>query len=82
MRWNARGGPSPNSGALPPTIIIRQLKIVGRAVGTQKDAREVMDPAARGIIKTHYRLENMDKLTEIFEMSEGKMVGRVVLDLE
>lgn len=39
--------------------------------------------AARGIVKTHLRTEKMDKLTEVFQqMSEGKMQGRVVLDLE
>jgi propanol-preferring alcohol dehydrogenase len=33
-------------------------------------------------VKTHYRTEKMDKLTEVFkEMDEGKLQGRVVLDL-
>jgi propanol-preferring alcohol dehydrogenase len=33
-------------------------------------------------VKTHYRTEKMDKLTAIFEeMNEGKVQGRVVLDL-
>ena len=39
--------------------------------------------AARGIVKTRHRIEKMGNLTEVFkEMSEGKMQGRVVLDLE
>lgn len=38
--------------------------------------------AARGIIKTRIRMEKMENLTEVFkEMSEGRMQGRVVLDL-
>jgi len=39
--------------------------------------------AARGIVKTHHRVEKMENLTAVFqEMSEGKMLGRVVLDLQ
>ncbi|EPE32390.1 GroES-like protein [Glarea lozoyensis ATCC 20868] len=57
--------------------------IKGSAVGNQREALEVLDMAARGIIKTHLRVEKMEKLTEVFqEMSEGKMQGRVVLDLQ
>jgi D-arabinose 1-dehydrogenase-like Zn-dependent alcohol dehydrogenase len=58
-------------------------KIKGSAVGNQKEALEVLDMASRGIVKTHYRLEKMENLTDVFQqMSEGKMVGRVVLDLQ
>lgn len=57
--------------------------IRGAAVGNQREALEVLELAARGKVKTHVRLEKMDKLTEIFqEMAEGKMQGRVVLDLQ
>jgi len=44
---------------------------------------EVLDMAARGIVKTRLRTEKMENLTAVFEeMSAGKMLGRVVLDLE
>lgn len=57
--------------------------IKGSAVGNQREALEVLDMAARGLVKTHLRVEKMEKLTEVFqEMSEGKMQGRVVLDLQ
>lgn len=60
-----------------------EWSIKGSAVGNQREALEVLDMAARGIVKTHLRVEKMEKLTEIFqEMSEGKMQGRVVLDLQ
>ena len=37
---------------------------------------------ARGVVRTHFRVEKMDKLTDVFqEMSDGKLKGRVVLDL-
>lgn len=53
------------------------------AVGSRKDAIECLDFAARGIVKTHYTVEKMGKLTEVFQqMKEGKLIGRVVLDLK
>ena len=68
--------------AYPQTMIAKQLTITGSAVGNALDARETMEFAARGIVKAHVRIEKMDKLTDIFkEMEEGKLQGRVVLDL-
>lgn len=46
-------------------MVFKQANIVGVAVGTRKDALEVLDFAARGIVKTHFRTEKMDKLTEV-----------------
>ncbi|EDO02318.1 hypothetical protein SS1G_04794 [Sclerotinia sclerotiorum 1980 UF-70] len=63
-------------------IVAQEWKIKGSSVGNQREALEVLDMAARGIIKTRIRMEKMENLTEVFkEMSEGKMQGRVVLDL-
>ena len=73
----------PIAGAFPSVIVTRNQKIVGIAVGNQKEAIEVLEMAARGIVKAHYKVEKMDKLTEIFkEMAGLKVQGRVVLDLE
>lgn len=64
-------------------MIAMSQNIKGSAVGNQREALEVLDMAARGIVKTKLRVEPMEKLTEVFkEMSEGKMQGRVVLDLQ
>lgn len=42
-----------------------------------------MEFAARGIVKTHFREEKMEKLTSVFEeMHKGTLQGRVVLDLQ
>jgi propanol-preferring alcohol dehydrogenase len=77
------GDSKPIASAYPSVMVTRQLKIVGSAVGNQREAIETLQLAARGLVKTHYRLEKMDKLTEVFEeMDAGKMQGRVVLDLE
>lgn len=36
----------------------------------------------RGVVKTHFTVEKMDKLNDVFErMDKGKLQGRVVLDL-
>lgn len=73
----------PIATAYPGAIIPQMQTIKGSAIGTQAEALEVLELAARGLVKTHYKLEKMEKLTEVFEdMAAGKLQGRVVLDLE
>jgi propanol-preferring alcohol dehydrogenase len=73
----------PIAQAFPATMVAKNHRIVGSAVGNQREAIEVLDMAARGVIKTKVRLEKMENLTEVFKaMSEGKLQGRVVLDLQ
>jgi propanol-preferring alcohol dehydrogenase len=56
--------------------------VVGSAVGNRKEAIETLEMAARGVVKTHIKVEKMDKLNDVFHaMDEGKLQGRVVLDL-
>lgn len=72
----------PMKSASPGLLVGKALTIVGSAVGTRKEAIETMEFAARGIVKTHYRTEKMENLTEVFQqMHEQKLQGRVVLDL-
>lgn len=69
--------------ATPALILTKELVIKGSATGNNREAAEVLELAARGIVKTHTRLEKMDKLTEVFQdMEHGKLQGRVVIDLE
>lgn len=76
------GEPVPIKCANPGVMVAKALQIVGSAVGSRKEAIETMDFGARGIVKTHFRTEKMDKLTGIFEeMHKGALKGRVVLDL-
>lgn len=73
----------PIATAFPPVLVAMEQTIRGSAVGNQREALEVLDMAARGIVTTKYRIEKMEELTNIFqEMSDGKMQGRVVLDLQ
>ena len=68
--------------AFPSSFINKHYTITGSAVGNRTEAIETLKFAARGIIKAHYRVEKMDALTSVFqEMAEGKLQGRVVLDL-
>lgn len=73
----------PIAKAFPGMVVAKAQKIVGVAVGNRQEAIETLDLAARGIIKTHFRTEKLENLTEVFEqMHAGKLHGRVVLDLQ
>lgn len=77
------GEPVAMKGAHANLLVAKSLSIVGSAVGDRKEAIDALSFAARGIVKTHYRIEKMDKLTEIFkEMDEATVKGRIVLDLQ
>jgi len=76
------GEPVPIESALPGMMVAKGTSIVGSAVGDRKEALETLEFAARGVVKTHFRVEKMDKLDDVFrEMGEGTLKGRVVLDL-
>ena len=76
------GDPKPIEHAYPAAMVTKQQTITAVAVGNRREAAEVMDFAARGIVKTHYQLEKMEKLTDVFQqMEQGKLIGRVVLDM-
>ena len=43
---------------------------------------ETLGMAARGIVKTHFIVEPMSKLTDVFhQVDAGKLQGRVLIDL-
>ena len=69
--------------SFPQLLIFRQGHIIAVAVGTRKDAIDFLGFAARGTIKKHYTIDNIERLAEIFnEMKERKLIGRVVWDLD
>lgn len=69
---------APISTAYPGTLIAGQVHVIGSSVGSQIEAIEVLDMAARGIVKTHYRLEPLEKLNEVFhDMANNILGGRV-----
>ena len=71
------------ASAAPGPLLQMEKRIVGSAIGTRKEALETMEMAARGVVKTHFKLCKMDELTSVFqEMEQGKIQGRVVMDLQ
>lgn len=69
-------------GASPTLMVAKSLKLVGSAVGNRSEAIEVLDMAARGIVKTNFTVEPLDKLGDIFErMDRGELLGRVVVEI-
>jgi len=73
----------PISNAYPASFIFQSLKVVGSAVGNLREAKEVLNMAARGVVKTHFHTEKLENLTSVFQdMAEQKLTGRVVLDLQ
>ncbi|MCJ1317488.1 hypothetical protein MMC15_002813 [Xylographa vitiligo] len=76
------GALTPIATAFPNTMCAKMLSITSVAVGNQREAREALEFAARGVVKTHVRAEKMEGLAGVFEeMAGGKLMGRVVLDL-
>ncbi|KAI9731038.1 MAG: hypothetical protein M1834_005501 [Cirrosporium novae-zelandiae] len=76
------GDPVPIAKSYPAAMVFKHATITSSAVGDRMEAIEALDFAARGIVKTHHRIEKMEKLTEVFkEMEAQKLQGRVVLDL-
>lgn len=61
------GAPHPIAKSFPQELVSKQANICAVAVGTRKDAIECLDFAARGIVKTHFNTEKMEKLTEVSE---------------
>ncbi|PKX90808.1 zinc-dependent alcohol dehydrogenase [Aspergillus novofumigatus IBT 16806] len=74
--------PLPIATATPGIMVLKHYTITGSAVGNRTDAIETLEFAARGVLKAHVRTEKLENLTSVFqEMGEGKLQGRVVLDL-
>ncbi|KAJ9303193.1 hypothetical protein DTO271G3_567 [Paecilomyces variotii] len=76
------GEPVPVASALPGMMLMGNYSIAGSVVGNRTEAIETLEFASRGVIGAHFRTEKMESLTNVFkEMQEGKLQGRVVLDL-
>ncbi|GJC83079.1 alcohol dehydrogenase 2 [Colletotrichum liriopes] len=64
-------------------ILVDELTIFGVKTGNRLEAKECLEIAARGNVKTHFQLRRMKSLTKIFtEMESGDIQGRVVIDLK
>jgi alcohol dehydrogenase, propanol-preferring len=76
------GEMKPIAKAFPSVMVTRAQKIRGVAVGDRREAIETLELAERGLLKTHFQVKKMGDLDQVFkDMEEGKLQGRVVLDL-
>ncbi|KAI0109088.1 alcohol dehydrogenase-like protein [Nemania sp. FL0031] len=72
----------PIAHAIPATMVAQQLNIISVTVGNRREAVETLEIAARGGIKFPVKTVGMGELQSVFEtMGQGKINGRVVLDL-
>jgi propanol-preferring alcohol dehydrogenase len=60
------------AAANPQLLIANQLSIVGSSVGSRKEVIEVLNFAARGVVKLHVKKEKLSKLTEVSYFLSGK----------
>ncbi|KAI0792334.1 GroES-like protein [Abortiporus biennis] len=76
----------PGHGKLAADIfftVIKSISILGSYVGNRQDAREALEIASRGKVKCYFSLKPLSCLEETYKgMEEGKVVGRVVLDMK
>ncbi|KAH7923073.1 GroES-like protein [Leucogyrophana mollusca] len=62
--------------------VFKSITIKGSYVGNRQDAIEALEIAARGQAKVHYELQALSDLKGVYEaMEEGKVAGRIVLDM-
>jgi propanol-preferring alcohol dehydrogenase len=64
------GDMKPIATAFPQVLVAKAQSIIGVAVGNRKEAIETLEMAARGVVKTHFKVEKMDKLTEVSDLSK------------
>lgn len=65
------------------TLVGGELRIVGTAVGTRQDMREVLALAAAGKLHCHTETRSLAQVNDVFDqMRSGGITGRIVLAIE
>lgn len=63
-------------------LVLNGISVIGSIVGTRKDLKETLDLAARGLVTSTYTRAGMQDVNDVFRrMRDGKINGRVVLDI-
>lgn len=63
-------------------MLAGEYRIMASTVGTRKELQEVLQLAAEGGIRCHYRTAHLPEINQILdEMKQGHLVGRVVLTM-
>ncbi|MBB1250650.1 MULTISPECIES: alcohol dehydrogenase AdhP [unclassified Rhizobium] len=76
-------GLPPSKIALPVfDTVLKRITVRGSIVGTRQDLEESLQFAGEGKVKSHFSWDKLDNINAIFDrMIEGKIDGRIVLDL-
>ncbi|KAF8549083.1 GroES-like protein [Imleria badia] len=62
--------------------VIKNISIKGSLVGNRQDSIEAIEIAASGKVKVKYALKGLTELQQVYhDLEEGKVAGRVVLDV-
>jgi len=63
------------------STVTKMITIKGSYVGNRQDTAEAIEFFRRGVIQAPFKVMGLSQLNEVFKlMSEGKIVGRIVLD--
>ncbi|KAF2993360.1 hypothetical protein E8E13_001896 [Curvularia kusanoi] len=65
------GDVEPIGSANANILVAKEIQIVGSAVRTRKEAIETCESSGRGVVKTHFWTEKLEKLTSVFEERKG-----------
>lgn len=66
-----------------PHLVLDGIRVVGSLVGTRQDLVEAFQFGAEGKVKPKVQMRPMEDINDIFqEMEEGKIRGRMVIDLK
>ena len=79
----AVGLPSESMDLSIPRLVLDGIRVVGSLVGTRKDLEEAFEFGAEGKVVPQCTPRSMEDINDIFdEMLEGKIRGRMVIDLK
>lgn len=66
-----------------PRLVLDGIEVVGSLVGTRQDLAEAFQFGAEGLVVPKVQLRTLDEAPAIFqEMREGKITGRMVIDMK
>ncbi len=76
-------GLPPTNVQLDMTKMVREgITLKGSIVGTRLDMMECMEFAARGMVKPHVTMAELERVNEVMQdMMENKVIGRVVFEV-
>ena len=79
----AVGLPSESMDLNIPRLVLDGIEVIGSLVGTRQDLKEAFQAGADGLVVPQCEMRPMEDINDIFdEMEEGKIRGRMVIDLE